>query len=92
MSFIIHLRGALTSPFFESSLFFCLTVSSSPQALEKRSHPLAEMLLTRYAGQLGRDPSLLQLAQKCKETYAPAPVAPGMGGLSDMFRMLMAPS
>lgn len=61
------------------------------QALEKRSSPLVDLLLEKYKITLDRDPSLLELIDRSRSMYAPAPVAPMSGIFGDMFRSMMMP-
>jgi hypothetical protein len=61
------------------------------EALEKRSSPLVDVLLEKYEITLNRDPSLLELIEKSRAMYAPAPVPQMPGMFGELFRSMMMP-
>ena len=61
------------------------------EALEKISSPLVDILLEKYTVTLERDRSFLELIEKSRSKYAPAPQAQMPGLFGNLFRSMMMP-
>ena len=62
------------------------------EALEKRASPLVDVLLKKYEVSLQRDPSMVELVERAREMFAPAPIAPMPGMFGSLFRSMMMPA
>jgi hypothetical protein len=83
------LASAVKCSSFLRLFFLAGCLPASLQSLSRGAPQLADMLIQRYRRSLGRDPSLLQLAVKCREAHLGAQPQASMGGLlGDMMRML----